>query len=337
MRILVVGLVLISFFMSGLAEAKAKCKGRIINPITHVAWKTLFPLYIAGFKVADPNKDKSTPGLSSKNIFCLCDKPVPRVGIPIAFWEPFRAVDVTRKPYCMVNLGGMQMNLGIKTPTGDIANKSASNLGRNQQTAFYHVHWYLYPLMFWMNLLTDFICMQHEDFDVAYLTELDPLWRDDELSLWLNPEAVVFGNPIMQSACAADCAAATFTKPFNHLFWCAGCQGGVYPLTGTLPIHPSGVDASTLITERMILKMHRELLLHRTTGKKSLCNKYPVPWWKKDNYKLQQVYPSINKSKMFASNPVGRTTVPWSVGKEVDPTNGDFGYLMWRFVECCAL
>lgn len=316
--------------------AKAKCKGRIINPVTHVAWRTLFPLYIAGFKVSDPAHDHTTPGPSTRNVFCKCGTPVPRIGIPIAFWEPFRVVDVTRKPYCMVNLGGIQMDLGFKTPKGDIANKSTSKLGRDQQTAFYHVHWYIYPLMAWMNLLTDFLCLQHEDFDIAYLTELDPLWKDDELSLWLNPEAVVFGNSIMQAACVADCSAATFGKPINSLFWCAGCQGGVYPLTGTLPFHSSGVDASTLIVEKMILKMHRELLLHNTSGKKALCGKYPVPWWKKDNYKLQQVYPSINKNKIFASNPVGRTTLPWSVGKELDPTDGDFGYLMWRWFECCV-
>ena len=41
------------------------------------------------------------------------------------------------------------------------------------------------------------------DFDIAYLTELDPTWRDDELGFILN-QAILFGNLIAQAACAAD-------------------------------------------------------------------------------------------------------------------------------------
>ena len=45
-------------------------------------------------------------------------------------------------------------------------------------------------------------------FDLAYLTEVDPLWNDDELTLILNPDAVLFANPVAIAACAADCVAA---------------------------------------------------------------------------------------------------------------------------------
>mgnify|MGYP001583439016 CR=1 FL=1 len=41
-----------------------------------------------------------------------------------------------------------------------------------------------------------------------YFTEVAPLWNDDELTSYINPEAVVFGNPIAQALCSADCAAA---------------------------------------------------------------------------------------------------------------------------------
>jgi hypothetical protein len=72
---------------------------------------------------------------------------------------------------------------------------------------------------------------------VAYITELDPLWNADELSFILNPEAILFGNPIAQAACAADCVAATAGFPLNPLFWCGGCQGSLYPFTGNNPAH----------------------------------------------------------------------------------------------------
>ncbi len=36
--------------------------------------------------------------------------------------------------------------------------------------------------------------LEQQGFDVAYLTELDPLWKDDELTRLLNPDVYLFGN-----------------------------------------------------------------------------------------------------------------------------------------------
>ncbi|WP_072215137.1 TraU family protein [Campylobacter coli] len=44
--------------------------------------------------------------------------------------------------------------------------------------------------------------------DIAYMTEVDPLWQDDELTALINPEALLFGNPILNLACMADSASA---------------------------------------------------------------------------------------------------------------------------------
>ncbi|MDA4835001.1 TraU family protein, partial [Enterobacter hormaechei] len=46
-------------------------------------------------------------------------------------------------------------------------------------------------------------------FDVAYMTEIDPLWNDDVLTTLINPEVALFNNPIAVAACAADCVAAS--------------------------------------------------------------------------------------------------------------------------------
>lgn len=34
--------------------------------------------------------------------------------------------------------------------------------------------------------------------DIGHITELDPMWNDDQLSLIINPEAALFGNVIAQ-------------------------------------------------------------------------------------------------------------------------------------------
>ncbi|PMX28452.1 conjugal transfer protein, partial [Pseudomonas sp. MPR-R2A7] len=90
----------------------------------------------------------------------------------------------------------------------------------------------VYPLLYWMEILTDFACFEQASFDIAYMTEVDPLWQDDSLAALINPEAIVFANPIAQAACAGDCIAGTVNLPLDPLFWCAGCQGSMYPLNG---------------------------------------------------------------------------------------------------------
>src|SRR3546814_15425780 len=77
----------------------------------------------------------------------------------------------------------------------------------------------------------------------------------------INPEAALFGNPIAQAACAADCVLASAGFANDLLFWCGGCQGSIYPFSGSVAAHVGGVQASLLLTERMIAKLHREGLL----------------------------------------------------------------------------
>lgn len=300
--------------------------GKFINPITDICWQCLFPITIGGLRVSPNGEDTN----NTRSVICTCSRPIPRVGIPISFWEPVRLVDVTRTPFQMVNMGGMQLgSTGLKG-AGVV---SGSHNGTTKKS-FYQVHWYMYPVLYWLELLTDFVCMEKGDFDIAYLTELDPLWNDDETSFILNPEAVLFSNPIAQAACAADCVASTANFPLDTLFWCGGCQGSMYPLTGTIDYHIGGVQASLLLVQRMIAKLHREGLLWGTVGKAAWCDKYPMPVIKKDQYKTQMTYPIPSTN---GCQPLGRSEIIWGAGKEFPHSGEDFGYLIWRKRSCCLL
>jgi conjugal transfer pilus assembly protein TraU len=195
----------------------------------------------------------------------------------------------------------------------------------------------VYPVIYWLELLIDFLCLEQQSFDVGYITELDPLWNADELSFILNPEAVLFGNPIAQAACAADCTAATAGFPLNSLFWCGGCQGSLYPFTENNAAHNGGVQASLLMVQRMMAKLHRELLLWGTSGQEALCQKIPLPIIKKSQYKTQMTYPRPTTRGPMACNPLGRTEVIWGSGREFPYKGEDFGYLIWRKRNCCIL
>lgn len=304
----------------------AQCVGRFINPVTDICWKCLFPIKIAGFTIARGGPDPA----GARGFLCTCGKPIPRIGIPVSFWEPARLVDVTRTPYCLVNMGGIQIaNTGTRG-RGDIE-EDQDNITKK---SFYQVHWYVYPLIYWLELLMDFVCLESMSIDLAYVTELDPLWNDDEKNSILNPEALLFGNVIAQAACAGDCIAATASLPLDPLFWCGGCQGSLYPFTGTIDHHTGGVQASLLVVQKMIARLHREGLLWGYMGEAGLCGKYFMPFIRKSQYRTQMTYPVPNTQNC---HPLGHTEIFWGAGKEFPYKGSDFGYLIWRKRDCCML
>ena len=98
-------------------------------------------------------------------------------------------------------------------------------------------------------------------------------------------DAVLFANPIAIAACAADCVAATVGFGLNTLFWCAGCQGGLYPMDGHVQYHMGGVRTAALLAQRLTAKMHRELIAWGWHGSRGLCGPYFEPIMDKSSYK----------------------------------------------------
>jgi len=312
-----------------LAGAGPTCHGRFPNPITDICWSCIFPMSIGGTKVATfDQEDTPNPG---GNPLCAC--PPARVGLKMGFWEPARLVEVTRTPYCFMTLNALELDMGIAAPRGHRAhgNEHASH-------SFYQVHWYMNPILYWLEVLYDDACLESGDFDIAYITEVDPLWDDSELAFILNPDVALFANPAAQAVCAADCVAASAGFPLNTLFWCAGCQGPMYPLTGHVGAHVGGVQASALLVQRMTNKLHRELLMWAGAGDEGLCGFYPQVLMDKQNYKLQMLYPVPNTAKIAGRccQPYGRTTAVWGAGKEFPVAGEDFVYQVFRKRNCCA-
>lgn len=311
-------------------EAQATCVGRIVNPVTDICWNCLFPISIGGNTVQIGGGDDIA---NPRQVVHFCPagqgRRIPGPCIPIGFWEPIRLIDVTRTPYCMVNLGGIQLQQGRVNKGGHTTKKGKGNKTRH---AFYHVHWYVYPVIYWLEVLTDFLCLEQQSFDVAWMSELDPTWNDDEAAFLTNPEAVLFASPVAQIACAADCVAATTGHTRDELFWCAGCQGSLYPYGGNVEGHVGGVSSSLLVVERFTAKLHRMLLLQGTSGEKALCGRYLMPLIKKSQYKYQMTYPVSQMS----CHPFGRSETLLAKGMEFPVKGEDYGYLVWRKINCCV-
>jgi conjugal transfer pilus assembly protein TraU len=107
------------------------CGGHFVNPIHDVCWSCLFPLSLGSQKLVASNHLPDTK--NPKNPLCSCSgNPLPRVGLAIGFWEPAILVDVTRTPFCMVNLGGISLNYGKYYRKGGVETSShLSNQSRS--------------------------------------------------------------------------------------------------------------------------------------------------------------------------------------------------------------
>jgi len=259
-----------------------------------------------------------------------------RIGLNIGYWEPFSVVDVTPSPYCLVNLGGIQLtDMGTKYHGG-----SDTSFDGSQSQAFYQVHWYKYPVIYWLQILTSLSCFQVSEFDVAYLSELDVTWNDDELAFVLNPESALVANPIAQAACAGDSISAMKGLSQDKLFWCAGSQGSLYPLTGTVGWNNSPLETTVLLAERMAFKMHRLGLILESSPEAGtgidgpICHEYYSALLPKSRYRYQLVNPSAAADQCA---PFGRATFSIEPGHLSPNDSGDRGFLIFRKRNCTFL
>lgn len=316
---------------SSQALAGPTCSGRFANPITAPCWDCMFPLTLGKTPIMRSLKLRRDPP-NPVSPLCFCGTPIPRVGLSFGYWEPARMMDVTMEPFCFPNLGGLKLPIPI-----GYSGKASHKTPDGAQRYAYHIHYYVYPLLSWMNVLSSFVCLQAETFDIAYITEFDPLWNSDSLAALLNPEVFLFANPIAQIACTADCVKATTTGlPFSAMFWCDGCQGSLYPMVGNAAGNYGPLPAANLIADRFLAKMHRMALGQQTrSGTVALCSAKINPWLDKLQYRKQMIYPVAHKD-MFACAAMGVSTVPYEPLKII-PFKEDLGYIVWRKRNCCAL
>ena len=315
----------------GGGDGAQSCTGRFVNPISDVCWECLFPISIGPISIGSVSGVLDTPNPSSP--ICFCGSPIPRIGLSLGVWEPARLVDVSRTPWCFPNLGGLTINPGLPAGRG----RTGAAGGDGAKGSVWHAHYYMYPLLSWIGVLLDLGCLEGGGLDIAWASELDPAWLDDELTFLLNPEAALFANLPAQAACAADCAASSVGLPLDPLFWCAGCQGGMYPLTGNVAAHVGGVQASLLAAQRLLYRLHRAGLAWGTFGSGALCGRYPMPVMKKSQYRWQMTQPVPAVDPFTGCNPTGRSSVLWETLRELPVAGENFGFLLWKKRNCCLL
>lgn len=325
------------FFVSA-GTAEAICKGSPLNPITDICWQCMFPWRIGGLQVGGGGAG-SAPG-NIKSVLCECfsagQKGKHAFGISTAFWEHARLIETVKDPWCMPALGaGMNSGGGLSALLAG-SNKTGHGSGTDSDYSSQQVHYYIFPVWDLLNLFIDFPCVETEPFDLAYMTEVDPLWQDDALSFILNPEALLFGNPNTQLACMADTVGAAAGKPLDPLFWCMGSWGSAYPLSGSNTVtNPTALNAG--MASKMIYKLAREGLQRDTAVDECSRNGRITPTWNKSNYRLQVAKPRRGNECI----PIGQPDLLWGAAK--NPVFGaggnapdNFLWVLTRARTCCV-
>ena len=310
------------------------CTGKMLNPIADICWQCIFPITLGPAIIApSPFGAADTPNFSSP--VAICPKavfPFIRIGLAIGFWEVLATAEVTRSPFCMVSLGGTRFANSTQSPSGTGKKNSGTN-HTGMKDSFYHAHWMIYPVLNFMSLFTNEFCQNNSDIGIAYMSEFDPLWNNNELSGVLEPEAILFANPIAQAACIADCVAASGWTAVDSLFFCAGCNGSMYPIAGNVSAQYGGIQGAELITERLTFRLHRLFMLNKTSGPDAQCVSYPTGIIIKSQYRTQLAHP-IPQTMGTCCQAYGSTTTLSQLGKEFPISGENFSYLVWRKRNC---
>ena len=325
-------LFLVVCFMSGFFKVErlyaddALCRGSFINPLTEVRWDAIFPITLAGIKIKG-GADMDDPEGTGTDFFCFCKKGTSFVlGITVTYWNPVRIIETTKIPWCFPTLG-MKLSMGDSWK-----HMGTYSSGADESFTFTNAHNLITNWFDILNIFMDVPCVPHEGFDVAYFSELDPSWNSDMVAYFMNPEALLFGNPVAQLACTADSTAAASGWPIDSLFWCAGGWGSVYPFTG----YNSDADytmGNALNMARVLFRNARVGVMWDTGVDE--CGAVTTPIWIKTHFKVHEIRP-VRGEVM----PIGRPVTLWEYSK--NPPGGtskgsqdNFSWQIFKFVKCC--
>lgn len=311
------------------SRAWATCDGSFVNPLTEICWSCIFPIKIGGTIILGSDYPDTKDAVSSPICFCPGPAGIPVPGISISFWEPVKIIEVVKDPGCFPSLG-----LHVDIAGGSNLSGTLSTVHSKGSAAytFMQAHEIIFPVFKILDILVDFPCRAGGDFDVAFLTEVDPTWNNDMLAMILNPEALVFANPVAEFSCIADSVAATSGTPRDELFWCMGGWGTAYPLAGGIT-SKSITEASAAIAARLLYKLHRLMLVCDRNINPCGCVNPPI--WNKSHWRLQPLRP---KAATATAIRIGEPVELWGANLNPPYEKGcdNFAYVVFRKVSCCA-
>ncbi|WP_435000202.1 TraU family protein (plasmid) [Vibrio scophthalmi] len=319
--------------------------------IDGVCWSCLLPIRLAGIGGNPPD------GAADSKFMCNCmgRDGMPEIGMPLGFFQPQRIVSFSPTPYCMPSFG-----VRLSDDNTRSGQARTSNTHERGETSFYHYKYWQYPLMAMIEMFMNADCTYDsaQTIDLAYFSEADPLYQDDMLAFLMAPESVIFANPVATSICTADCAALMAGGEIEENYFCAGCSGNLYPMTGRTQTNDDPIRVTSLLTTRLLAMLHRRGQALLTMGDHMIedsCEPKYAPMLPKTQYRASMLYPkqeaaSVDVPMMgdgaggtsngFGAQPdgcchkLGDSVLKWGNNK-LRPGQEAYIYMLYRWNDCC--
>lgn len=309
----------------------------VVEPVTpdDICWECTFPIRIAGVPITEnPPGIVVEPPDPIPGPVCRCliaviaGVPIYRYGVTFGMWEPARYIETVKDPYCLPFLGtdlgsGLVGDFELRGSVRDQGNSEDSGV-------FAQAHFFTNPYWVVEEAAIDAGCWESQGDIPAYMTEIDPLWNDDQLAVIIHPESALFANLAAQLACMADATSAAAGLPLPPLYWCMGSWGSAYPLAGHMG-DGRATEANAGAAARMIYKLLREMLMLDFSV--SHCHGVHTPIWVKYHWRLQIARPEVGRFVI----PMGQTAIFWDALKNPVTNVGqdNFVWILFRRRFCC--
>lgn len=320
---------------SFLSDASCPNSNYFSGLIDKFCWSCTLPFNLMGF-TEDP------PDGANDDSVCMCQDElgVPELGFSVGYWAPEQIIEVTTTPWCSPTLGGtmIQDDLTSMGTTGGGRNASSSTM------ATYHYNYFSNPVFKMLSMFMIPECDKDPgivDLDLAYMSMLDITWYSDLLAMVFNADAVAFANPVTQAICMKDCAVIAKTgDPSDQNWFCAGCEGNMYPFTGNILTDNNAIRSSSLVVTRALASMHRRGLARTTYGKGAMCENVYSPMIPKPMYKVSMAWPKpeVDGNNGDCCHPIGEFWQKWGQGRKSAGGGKDnnFVYNIFRYNDCCV-
>jgi conjugal transfer pilus assembly protein TraU len=317
----------ISLIMGISGYAQATCSGSVFNPVSDVAWNSLFPIRVGGVALAT-NSSLPDGSQGTVNPVCSCtSSDETYMGINVGFWDIVNLAEVVDDAWC--------------SPTLGTAFSSADNGfhgGANSQATptphtFKQVHWLSFPALKLLNLLTDMSCLQGGDFDFVDFSELMPDWNEDLLAALKDPKVFLLANSVANIACAgsnalAQVPGAFLPTTFDSFWWC--WWDNIYPLSGN-SASPSVLTTTAQLVGKQIFEYSELGLIQDYVSDPDGCTANPAYVAKKSQWRFQFAKPIKSSSPMW----VGQSEFVWGSGKTQPYAGKNFLLVVFQKKNCC--